>query len=188
MMNTKHIVITMAILACIVSPLLAKGGKGKGGGTTAPVLSEKEASDLIFLREEEKLARDVYLALYDVWGTSIFLNISASEQKHTDAVKGLIDKYGLVDPVVVDDPGVFTNPDLAQYYIDLVAQGTGEGATLEDALNVGVFIEELDIHDIKDLMLPDATQTDVQRVLANLLAGSYNHLDAFEKLLAALPE
>ena len=59
---------------------------------------------------------------------------------------------------------------------------------LEDALEVGVFIEELDIHDIKDLMLPDATQTDVQRVLANLLAGSYNHLDAFTKVLATLTE
>ncbi|MEN8128134.1 MAG: DUF2202 domain-containing protein, partial [Planctomycetota bacterium] len=92
----------------------------------------------------------------------------------------------LVDPVVDDTPGVFANPVLAQLYVDLVAQGSGEGAILKDALEVGVFIEELDIHDIKDLMLPDATQTDVQRVLANLLAGSYNHLDAFNKSLAAL--
>ena len=186
-MKTKHIVITTVILACIVSPLLAKGGKGNGGGTT-PVLSDKEASDLIFLREEEKLARDVYLALYGAWGTPIFLNISASEQKHTDAVANLIAKYGLEDPVVDDTPGVFTNPDLAQLYIDLVTQGTEETTSLTDALDVGVFIEELDIHDIKDLMFPDATQTDVQRVLANLLAGSYNHLDAFEKSLAALTE
>ena len=81
-MKTKHIVIATVVLACIASPLLAKGGNGKGGGTT-PVLSAKEASDLIFLREEEKLARDVYLALYDAWGTPIFLNISSSEQKHT---------------------------------------------------------------------------------------------------------
>ena len=186
-MKTKHVVISMVILACIVSPLLAKGGNGKGGGTT-PILSEKEASDLIFLREEEKLARDVYLALYDVWGTPIFLNISSSEQRHTDSVKNLIVKYGLTDPVIDDTPGVFTNEVLAQLYIDLVAQGSEAGATLADALEVGVFIEELDIHDIKDLMLPDATQTDVQRVLANLLAGSYNHLDAFTKSLAALPE
>jgi len=186
-MKTKHFVIATVVLACISSPLLAKGGNGKGGGTT-PVLSEKEASDLIFLREEEKLARDVYLALYDAWGTPIFLNISSSEQKHTDAVANLIAKYGLEDPVVDDTPGVFANPVLAQLYIDLVAQGSEETATLADALEVGVFIEELDIHDIKDLMLPDATQTDVQRVLSNLLAGSYNHLDAFTKSLAALPE
>ena len=184
-MKTKYLVIATVVLACIVSPLLAKGGKG--GGAT-PVLSEKEASDLIFLREEEKLARDVYLTLYDVWGTSIFLNISASEQKHTDAVANLIAKYGLKDPVVDDTPGVFSNPVLAQLYIDLVAQGSQETASLKDALKVGVFIEELDIHDIEIEMLPDAAQMDVKRVLANLLAGSYNHLDAFNKLLTALPE
>ena len=190
-MKARHLIITMVLLGVTFSPLLAKGPKGGkgggGGGGTTPVLSEKEASDLIFLREEEKLARDVYLALYDVWGTRIFLNISASEQRHTDAVANLIAKYGLEDPVVDDTPGVFTDPYLAQWYIDLVEQGTGENASLEDALEVGVFIEEMDIHDIEDLMLPDATQTDVQRVLTNLLAGSYNHLAAFEKSISALP-
>ncbi|MEN8126642.1 MAG: DUF2202 domain-containing protein, partial [Planctomycetota bacterium] len=148
-MKAKHVLIAMVILACVAGSLSAKGGRGKGGGST-PVLSDKEASDLIFLREEEKLARDVYLALYEVWGTPIFLNISASEQRHTDSVANLIVKYGLVDPVVDDTPGVFANPVLAQLYVDLVAQGSGEDATLKDALEVGVFIEELDIHDIKD--------------------------------------
>lgn len=182
-MRAKHLIIAAVLVACIVSPLLARGGSG--GGQTA-VLSNKEASDLIFLREEEKLARDVYLALYDVWATPIFLNISGSEQRHTDSVKNLIIKYGLTDPVADDSRGVFTNPDLAQLYIDLVAQGSGADATLADAMQVGVTIEDMDIHDIKDLMLPDATQTDVQRVLTNLLNGSYNHLAAFEKQLDAL--
>lgn len=49
-----------------------------------------------------------------------------------------------------------------------------------------MFIEEMDIHDIEVEMLPDATQPDVKRVLANLLAGSYNHLDAFMKQLDTL--
>jgi len=53
---------------------------------------------LTYIREEEKLARDVYLYLYDMWGSSIFDNISVSEQAHMDAIKTLIDRYGLDDP------------------------------------------------------------------------------------------
>jgi len=185
-MKTKQFIITIILLGLMVSPMYAKGGKGNGvgGGSTTPVLTETEASDLIFLREEEKLARDVYLAMFDLWGTQIFVNISVSEQRHMDSVKSLIDKYGLEDPIVDDTPGVFTNPALAQKYTELITQGS---ISLKDALDVGVIIEEMDIHDIEVEMLPDATKTDIIRVLTNLLAGSYNHLDAFERSLSALP-
>jgi hypothetical protein len=61
-------------------------------------LSLQEEESLLFMREEEKLARDVYLYLYDIWEDQIFLNISNSEQQHTDAVLGLIKKYNLPDP------------------------------------------------------------------------------------------
>ena len=185
-MKAKRFIITMILLGCMVSPMYAKGGRGNGGGGgTTPVLTEKEASDLIFLREEEKLARDVYLARFDLYEAQIFVNISVSEQRHMDSVKGLIDKYGLEDPVVDDTPGVFTNTVLTEIYAQLIEKGS---LSLKDALEVGVIIEEMDIHDIEVEMLPDATQTDVKRVLANLLAGSYNHLDAFNKSLAALSE
>lgn len=184
-MKASRVIIAMFILACIAGPLAAKGGNGNGGNNTTPVLTEKEASDLIFLREEEKIARDVYLAMFDLYGEQIFANISVSEQRHMDSVKGLLDTYGLDDPIVDDSPGVFTNPVLAEIYTQLIEKGT---VSLKDALEVGVIIEEMDIHDIEVEMLPDATRTDVKRVLANLLAGSYNHLDAFTKALAALPE
>lgn len=176
-MKTK-IIIIMAVLACLVCPVFSKG---PGGGTTIPVLTEKQAQDIIFLREEEKLARDVYLAMLDIYGSQIFDNISASEQRHMDSVKNLLIKYGLTDPVVDDTPGVFTNTVLAGIYAELIAKGS---LSLKDALEVGVIIEEMDIHDI-ELMLLDATQTDVKNVMTNLLAGSYNHLDAFNTQLAA---
>ena len=182
-MKAKTIIISVMLLACIASPVWAKKGKANGGGST-PVLSEKEASDLIFLREEEKLARDAYIAMFEMYGTQIFINISSSEQRHMDSVKGLLDKYGLEDPIVDDTPGAFTNALLSQIYADLIAKGS---LSLKDALEVGVAIEELDIHDIEVEMLPDATQSDVKRVLANLLSGSYNHLDAFTSQLDALP-
>jgi hypothetical protein len=91
--------------------------------------------------------------------------------------------YGLVDPAVDDARGVFANQALAERYAELVENGT---LSLRDAMEIGVFVEELDIHHIKDLMLPNATQLDVQRVLTNLLDGSYNHLAAFNRQLATL--
>lgn len=185
-MNVTRFIITMVLLSCMVSPMYAKGAKGNGGGGgTTPVLTDKVASDLIFLREEEKLARDVYLAMSDLYDAPIFVNISGSEQRHMDSVKRLIGKYGLVDPIVDDTPGEFTNTVLADIYAQLIEKGS---LSIKDALEVGVIIEVMDIHDIEVEMLPDATQTDIKRVLANLLAGSYSHLDAFNKSLAALPQ
>ena len=177
-MKAKQLILTTVLLGCAISPAWAKGGKG---GQT-PVLTEKEASDLVFLREEEKLARDVYLAMFDLYQAQIFANISVSEQRHTDSVKGLLDKYGLQDPVADDTPGAFSNPVLAEIYTRLIGKGS---LSLKDAFEVGVIIEEMDIHDIESEMLSDATQLDVKQVMANLLAGSYNHLDAFNKQLAA---
>lgn len=183
-MKAKYLIIAMTffICTCIASPLLAKGGAGKGGNIS-PVLTEKEATDLVFLREEEKLARDVYLALFDAWKIQIFINISSSEQRHMNAVANLLDKYGQDDPVIDDTPGVFSNGDLEMLYGSLLEKGI---LSLQDALEVGVIIEEMDIHDIEVEMLPDVTKTDIKRVLTNLLAGSYNHLEAFENSLAAL--
>ena len=177
-MKTRNLIIASIILACIVSPLLAKGPKGPNVPPSV-TLSDAEIEHLTLLREEEKLARDVYLALFDVWNAQIFANISVSEQRHMDSVKGLIDKYGMEDPVVDDTPGAFTSTVFAELYVSLVTKGS---QSLLDALEVGVIIEELDIHDIEEMLNdPDVTKLDVRRVLANLLAGSYNHLDAFNK-------
>ncbi|MEN8116624.1 MAG: DUF2202 domain-containing protein, partial [Bacteroidota bacterium] len=62
--------------------------------TTAPgdscdfsgTLTEDEIKGLLEMREEEKLARDVYKKLYEVHNMVIFNNISKSENAHTSAV------------------------------------------------------------------------------------------------------
>ena len=155
------------------------GGGGSGGGGTAS-LTQQQAQDLIYLREVEKLARDVYLTMYDTWGATIFSHISVCEQRHTDAVKGLLDKYGVPDPVGQNGVGVFTDSGLQDLYDNLIAQGS---VSLHEALEVGVLIEVLDIDDI-DGMLPAFTQQDVVNVLTNLRAGSEHHLAAFSNALA----
>jgi hypothetical protein len=138
---------------------------------------EKEA--LLYMREEEKLANDVYLAMYDLWGMQIFQNISSSERSHTEAIKTLLDGYGLPDPAQ-DGVGVFTNPDLQALYQELVAKG---GQSLADALRVGAVIEEIDILDLQE-SLAQTDNTDIQRVFNNLLEASSNHLRAFTSTLS----
>ena len=178
-MKTR-LIITLLVFVVCVGPAFA--GQSKPGGSTTPVLSQIEIQNLIFLREEEKLARDVYLAMLDIYDAQIFANISVSEQRHMDAVKNLIVKYKLQDPVVDDTPGAFTNATLASLYKSLIEKGS---ESFIDALEVGVIIEEMDIHDIEVEMLPYTNKLDIKQVMTNLLAGSYNHLDAFNSNLSA---
>jgi hypothetical protein len=148
----------------------------------AEPLTLKEEESLLFMREEEKLARDVYLYLYDIWGDTIFLNISDSEQQHTDAVKRLIEKYDLPDPAADNAVGEFENLNLIDLYDLLTAQGT---ASLIDALIVGAQIEDLDINDLNSQLL-SIDNTDIIQVYESLLKGSRNHLRAFTGRLTDL--
>ena len=145
-------------------------------------LSLQEEESLLFMREEEKLARDVYLYLYDIWGEQIFLNISESEQQHTDAVLGLIEKYNLPDPAAGKAEGEFENLELQGLYDLLTAQGT---ASLIDALIVGATIEDLDINDLNTQLL-FIDNEDITLVYESLLKGSRNHLRAFTSRLTDL--
>ncbi len=163
------------------------GGPGSGANgqkasvpITAQSLSNEELASLLFMREEEKLALEVYQVLYAKWGVRIYANIAASEQKHFDAIGNLLERYGLADPA--KEPGVFVNQDLQALYNELIAQGQ---LSLFDALQVGVAIEKKDIKDLEAaIALTD--NTDIKAVYTNLLAGSIRHLDAFESHLELL--
>jgi len=141
-------------------------------------LSANESAALLYMREEEKLAHDVYVTLYAQWSLPIFQNISQSEQIHTDAIKTLIDRYGLTDPAS-SEIGVFTNPDLQTLYSNLVTRGS---QSLAEALKVGAAIEEIDILDLQT-HLAETDNADIQQVYNNLMNGSYNHLRAFVSTL-----
>ena|GEM_PF-1446766 len=134
------------------------------------VLSAEEVDGLLWMREEEKLAHDVYVTLYEKWNLPIFQNISQSELTHTDAVKSLLDRYSLADPAVGNAVGVFVNPTLQGLYDQLVTQG---GQSLADALVVGATIEDLDIVDLQT-RLAQTEKADIQLVYRNLMKGSRN--------------
>ena len=184
-MKVKTLLITGAILTVLAGITVANlTGQRQRASRPLPAaiqLTEAEEHHILYMREEEKLARDVYLTLYELWGAEIFANISKSEQRHMDAVKSLVTRYGLVDPAFDDAIGMFTNQDFAVLYDQLVADGS---VSLEDALNVGVLIEELDIADLNQALL-ETSQRTVRRVFLNLLNGSYNHLDAFQRNIKA---
>ena len=154
---------------------------GDAGSTGATGLTDDEVAGLVFMREEEKLARDVYLTMYEQWGIPVFENIAASEERHTEAVAGLLEQFGIPDPVGDGTVGVFSDPTLSALYDDLVEQGS---ASPTDALAVGALIEDLDIADLREWL--DLTDDpDIQRVYGNLLRGSENHLRAFTSRLEA---
>ncbi len=140
-----------------------------------------ETDGLIFMREEEKLARDVYIAMYDNWGQRVFNNISGAEQRHMDAIKTLLDRYELDDPVGIDSIGVFKNATLQDLYNTLINQGS---VSLVEALKVGALIEEIDILDIQYELDENVDNEDVTFVYDNLLRGSRNHLRAFVRNLS----
>jgi rhodanese-related sulfurtransferase len=140
-------------------------------------LTEKEKLGLLQMREEEKLARDVYTTLGSIWGTKIFSNIASSEQTHTDAIKALLLRYDVKDPVTSDTVGVFTSKTMQELYNKLTTQGK---VSLAEAFIVGATIEDLDIHDL-DILKSETTKEDILLTYNNLQKGSRNHLRAFVK-------
>ncbi len=141
-------------------------------------LSQAEINDLKFLREEEKLARDVYLYSYDKYQLMIFDNISQSERRHMNSVLNLMNKYGIPDSASTEK-GVFNNPDLQKLYNSLTKQADISSV---EALKAGATIEDLDINDI-DNFTANTSKPDLLNVYGNLNCGSKNHIRAFTRWL-----
>jgi hypothetical protein len=194
---TRKIITILALMGLVLAPAFAQGnGNGKGrwgnggsgfdGGmesllTGLPMedLSNQEKKGLLHMREEEKLARDVYLTLFEEWGHRIFRNIARSENRHMNSVRIMIQKYGLSDPVLDDTVGVFTDPEMQQLYNELTFQAR---ASLQAALEVGAIIEDLDIYDLRKYLKKSDSQ-DVRVLFQNLEKGSRNHIRSFVRLM-----
>ena len=148
------------------------------------IITSPEDEALTYMREEEKLAHDVYVTLYDLWGLRIFDNISRAESQHMSAVLDVMESRELDDPAAGNDLGEFTNPELQSLYDGLVAKGSKSQI---DALIVGATIEDVDIADLIEA-LESATDDDVRWMFENLLRGSENHMRAFLRNLARYGE
>ena len=194
----KQTLITSTLVAILSLSLMAQGhGHGKRNhdnanqeqssshGNRGELLNSIEIGELTdaqkdglsFIIEEEKVARDVYLALGKSWNERVFKNIAKAEQKHMDALITLFSQYDMETPTTIEDEGVFENEELQKLYDDLVQRGN---ISLLDALEVGVLIEETDIADLEEL-LEAGVPTDFERTYNNLLRGSNKHLSTFNR-------
>jgi hypothetical protein len=140
-----------------------------------------EINGLVQLKDDEKLARDVYSALNAKWNSTVFANISSSESRHLTAITLLLGMYSPADTAITA-PGVFSNAVVQKLYDDLIALGT---TSLADAYKVGATIEDLDISDIASLS-SKTTNANITMVYDNLSKGSRNHLRAFSRELKTL--
>lgn len=146
-------------------------------GTAASTLSTAEQQGLEYMRQEEKLAGDVYATLHDAWGLQVFANIARAEQTHQRQVAATMALYGVDDPVDGLAAGEFVDPDLQALHDELVTRGM---TTVEEALRAAALIEELDIADLRSR----ASETpDIDALYARLEQGSQNHLRAFVRNL-----
>ena len=164
----KKLVATGIVLALAIGPVAQ---------VSAATLPAATKASLIFMVDEEKLARDVYATLYAKTGLNQFKNINKAEQTHMDLMRGLLKTYGIKDPTIGKAVGKFNNASLAALYKKLIADGS---VSLVAALNAGIAVEKKDIADI-DKILKTKQPDDVKYVLDRLLAGSYNHLAAFTR-------
>ncbi|MBN2638569.1 MAG: DUF2202 domain-containing protein [Bacteroidales bacterium] len=141
-------------------------------------LSSADSLSLMQMREEEKMAKDVYLELYDIYGLNIFSNIASSEQTHMDEVLKLMTAYGMSDPAT-NERGVFVNQDIQNLYNSLVEKGK---KSLTDALEVGAMIEDVDIYDLQNF-IASTNNTEIKTLYSFLNCGSRNHMRAFTSQL-----
>lgn len=175
--KTNIKITTMKTFFTIVLFIVITASFSKKGFTNDLTDTEKQGIQL--MREEEKLAHDVYRVLYEKWQLPVFNNISSSEARHIDAVGSLIDYFELKDPII-NEAGKFQNKELSGLYKTLSEKGS---RSLIAAMEVGAYIEEIDIKDLQDLIDQTSNET-IKMVYANLLRASGNHLRAFTRQLS----
>jgi hypothetical protein len=147
----------------------------------SPPATTSEADILTYMKEEEKLAKDVYTTLNARWNVQVFTNIANAEATHINAVVALMEHLGLSN-TSLSPVGEFQNPEFTNLYNQLVAQGS---ISLTEAYKVGALIEDKDIFDLNADMQKTANAS-ILLVFENLKRASANHLRAFTKQLTAL--
>ncbi len=180
--NTRRAFLGKMVTTGIVgATMLSTAASAKGRTATVTPMTNAQKDHLFFIYQEEKVARDVYITLGEMYpNENTFASIQLSEQRHIDSARGLCTKYG-VSIVGVNESSVgnFVLPVLQELYDTCVAEGS---ASLLDALKVGELIEVTDIKDLEEASV--GMPSDVVNVYNNLKEGSLSHLDAFRSAIA----
>ncbi len=142
--------------------------------TVTGTVTYEEIAGFLFMREEEKLARDIYTYLFSKYNLPVFNNISKSENVHVTAILNLIKGFNIADNSN-NNAGEYVNSDIRALYAKLKTMGD---LSLIDALKAGVMIEETDISDLQK-QLSVTRNSSVRIVYTNLSKASEAHLRAF---------
>lgn len=136
-------------------------------------LTEVDKAALLFMLEEEKLARDTYTYLDNLWSVNQFVNIKNSEQTHMNSVEHLLIQYNIEYTILPS--GEFVNQDMQNLYDQFAIDGAISQA---NALQIGAIIEDLDIVDL-ETNINTTNNIEIISVFGNLQCGSRNHLRSF---------
>ena len=157
-------------------------------------LTDAQKYTIAFMWNEEKMAKDLYLELNEIYPTQQLENIAIkSETMHQALVEDLVQRYDLNITNLVDykenyseeelrafAPGEFGVQEIQDLYDALYAEGT---LSQQAALEVGCKVEVTDVNDLLDeiSIAEEVNAQDVIAVWNVLLNGSYNHYWAFDK-------
>lgn len=161
-------------------------GAGEGGGeqmTDVPAgslgtPSAQLATELNYLRQEEKLAHDLYVLADSLYGAQQFGNIAQAEVHHGQAINSLLAGYSMADPNAGQAEGVFTDPQIQKTYNELAARIR---QSQDEAAQVGILAEKTDIADLKKT-IDSSPPAAVKSTLSHLVTASERHLQAFTRL------
>ncbi len=157
-------------------------------------LTDAQKYTLAFMWNEEKLAKDIYLALNSIYPTLQLERIATrSETKHQALVEELVQRYDLNITNLVDykenyseeelrafEPGEFGIQAIQDLYVALYSKGS---QSQQDALEVGCMVEVTDINDLNEkiAIAEEVNASDLVAVFSHLRDGNYNHYWAFNR-------
>lgn len=162
------------------SSLIEKNAVIDGTCLVSGTITAEDAKLILFMMDEEKMARDVYIFFSGKYTLPVFRNISKSESIHMKAVGNLVSGFNLTF-TGTDTPGEFENSEIAGLYKELTGKGS---LSLDEALKAGALIEETDILDLEKAIM-QTQNASVKTVFTHLLRASENHLRAFTGILKA---
>ena len=143
-------------------------------------LTADEIEFIYAVREDEKVARDLYFSFFGTFGLKPFENIGKAEDNHIKATEKLFDYYEIDYPALSEN-GKFENAIRQKLYDSLLLKGTPE----LEAFKVMALLEETNIAEYGEV-LKTIVNPNIKIVIENLAKASVNHFKAAIRQITAL--
>ena len=143
-------------------------------------LTADEIEFIYAVREDEKVARDLYFSFFGTFGLKPFENIGKAEDNHIKATEKLFDYYEIDYPALSEN-GKFENAIRQKLFDSLLLKGTPE----LEAFKVMAMLEESNIVEYGEV-LKTIANPNIKIVIENLARASANHFKAAIRQITAL--